>query len=425
VFVKRGSSALALALLIGCALRTGEAPVRAPGTTASVQAPALRVGTSGDYRPFSFRDAGGTLAGFDIAVAERLALHLERSLELVSFRWPALTTQLQAGAFDLAMSGVTMRPERALHMAFTRPYAVTGAVAVIRVADRASFGTIDALDRPGTRIVVNAGGHLEQVARQRFRRARITPIPDNTALPTLLLNGDADAAISEELEARTWPTLELAVLGPFTHDFKAYALPPGDADLLRQLNAWLADQEDNGWLNQQRRKWFAGSTGWSPQQAGFEALVAAMELRLQLMPYVAAVKRREHLPVHDPAQEDRVLTHVRAAATAANLNADDVVNLFRVQIEAAKAVEHQAAEVTTDALLADVRAAVARASDAIIAELGRGASWLSEPQARDQLDGLLRRHLAGHGLPAAMVDALVHAACQVRVSTLHTPLQEQ
>ena len=36
-----------------------------------------------------------------------------------------------------------------------------------------------------------------------------------------------------------------------------------------------------------------------------------MDLRLQLMPYVAAVKRREHLPIHDPAQEARVLEHVR------------------------------------------------------------------------------------------------------------------
>jgi len=421
VFVKRKIAALALVALAGCRVPVPHeswfiTPTPSAPTPAPTPPPALRAGTSGDYRPFSFRDADGMLTGFDIKVAEHFALYLGRKLELVPFRWPELTSQLHAGAFDIAMSGVTIGPARALHMAFTRPYAVTGAVAVIRAADTAKFRTVEALDHPNIRIVVNAGGHLEQVARQHFRRARITPVTDNAALPTLLLNGEADAAISEELEARTWPSVQLAVLGPFTRDYKAYALRPDDADLLRRLNAWLAAQEGNGWLNAQRRKWFTGPTARSPQQAGFEALVAAMELRLQLMPYVAAVKRREHLAVHDVAQEARVLAHVRAEAEAEKLNPDDVAAVFRAQIDAAKSVEEHAPAITTDAALADVRAAVARASDSIIAELGRCAPWLREPELRDQLQAMLRRSLTGSGLTPRMIDGLVEATCSVRLA---------
>jgi chorismate mutase-like protein len=259
------------------------------------------------------------------------------------------------------------------------------------------------------------------VARHRFRSARITPITDNTALPAVLLSGGADAAVSEELEAHTWPTAELVALGPFTQDCKAYAVRPADADLLRHVNAWLAAQEGNGWLNAQRRKWFGAQTVLTPQQAGFEALVTAIDQRLRLMPYVAAVKRREHLPVHDPAQEARVLAHVREEAAAEQLNADDVVTLFRAQIDAAKSIETQAEAVTSDAALANVRAAVARVTDAIIAELGRCAPWLREPQLRDQFDRVLRSRLAATGLAAPMIEALSRAACQVRMMPHTSP----
>src|SRR6266404_2350857 len=86
------------------------------------EAPPLRVGTSGDYPPFSLaRD--GRLEGLDVEIARRFAHDGGRRLELVPFRWPELTRDLAAGRFDLAMSGVTLRPERAVAGVFTRPVA--------------------------------------------------------------------------------------------------------------------------------------------------------------------------------------------------------------------------------------------------------------------------------------------------------------
>src|SRR3954467_6037919 len=52
--------------------------------------PKLRVGTSGDYAPFSIRDAAGTVRGFDADVAVALARDLGFELEWVGFRWPTL-----------------------------------------------------------------------------------------------------------------------------------------------------------------------------------------------------------------------------------------------------------------------------------------------------------------------------------------------
>jgi hypothetical protein len=71
---------------------------------------AIRVGTSGDYPPFSLRAADGGWSGFDVEVARAYATARGRRLELVPFRWPELGTRLAAGDFDVAMSGVTVRP---------------------------------------------------------------------------------------------------------------------------------------------------------------------------------------------------------------------------------------------------------------------------------------------------------------------------
>jgi cyclohexadienyl dehydratase len=73
---------------------------------------ALRVGVSGDYQPFSVCPEHLTdCRGFDIDVAKRVATDLGVRLELVRFRWPELRTDLAAGKFDVAMSGVTLRPD--------------------------------------------------------------------------------------------------------------------------------------------------------------------------------------------------------------------------------------------------------------------------------------------------------------------------
>ena len=103
--------------------------------------PVLRVGTSGDYPPFSTvggpaeeqaaddpppnadRPAGAgdveetdrstSRSGFAVEVAGRLARDLGYDLAFVPFDWPDLAGAVAADEFDVAMSGVTWRPGRA------------------------------------------------------------------------------------------------------------------------------------------------------------------------------------------------------------------------------------------------------------------------------------------------------------------------
>jgi cyclohexadienyl dehydratase len=92
----------------------------------------LRVGSSGDYAPFSLAAEGGAPSGFDVTLAQTYARERGLEVEFVRFRWPELVRDLEKGRFDVAMSGVTVAPRRSLAGRFSVPVVESGAVLLMR-----------------------------------------------------------------------------------------------------------------------------------------------------------------------------------------------------------------------------------------------------------------------------------------------------
>src|SRR5213078_3348903 len=242
------------------------------------EAPPLRVGTSGNYPPFSLaRD--GRLEGLDVEVARRFAHDGGRRLELVPFRWPELMRDLAAGRFDLAM-GV-----------FTRPVAEAGAVVLAhqRLDPRSSW----------LRLGVNAGGHLERLAARLFPHALLVRTHANRALAELLTSGAADAILTDEAEADALAVPGAVRLGPFTRDRKGYL--GRDPALVAELDAWLRAREADGTLAALRARWLGPerARARSAFASDLDALVALVDLRLAFMPAVAAAKQKTGRPFED------------------------------------------------------------------------------------------------------------------------------
>jgi cyclohexadienyl dehydratase len=328
--------------------------------------PALRVATSGDYAPFSIA-SNGVPGGMDVEVAERLAQDLGTRVEFIPVAWPGLDAATQRGDFDIAMGGVTMRADRALVGRYTRPYATVGAVALVREAYATRFASADALDRPGVRIAVNAGGHLERVARARFAHATVTAVADNRAVLQRVIDGKADAALTDTAEQRTWQRPGVRAIGPFSFDHKAYLLPVGDAALAVRVDQWMVAREADGWLDGERVKWLGPGASMDAAAAGRESVAALAGLRLDLMPAVAAAKRAAGLPVEDRVQEDRVLGRVRGLAS----NPEHTAAVYRQLIELAKAVQRTAPAPQGAASLDELRAAIGRIDEQLVRELDR------------------------------------------------------
>ncbi len=358
-----------------------------------------RIGLTGDYLPFCGTNPTAWLGydGFDLKLARRFVADLQLGTPVAApFRWPELQASLSAGTMDFALCGITLRGDRALSMAFTRPYAVSGAVAVLLPANRERFPTLESLDQPAVRLAVNAGGHLERVTRLHFPHATIAPTPNNLKLPELLAAAQADAVISDLYEASTWKGV--VTCGPFTHDRKAIALPLDHLPLRDQLNDWLAARESDGWLDEQRAELgeFARLT---PQQACYEAIAADIDLRFSLMPSVAAVKRRDGVPITDAAQETAVLARARADAAQLHLSPDGAAALFEILIRLAKEIQANSTEAPAAGLtLAQVRTAVAAASGALLPEVQRCAGFLRTAAQSAALERVLDADLQNRSL---------------------------
>jgi polar amino acid transport system substrate-binding protein len=95
----------------------------------------LIVATFSTAPPFCYTDEKGQLVGFDIDVARLLATALFRDPTKVEFvvvtaegRWPAV----ESGRADMGIATTTIYPDRAIRVAFTRPYVDTGVAVLVR-----------------------------------------------------------------------------------------------------------------------------------------------------------------------------------------------------------------------------------------------------------------------------------------------------
>jgi cyclohexadienyl dehydratase len=285
-------------------------------SAAFAQPAPLRVAVTGDYPPLVARTGDGDYVGFDADVARAFAEQRGSALEWVPVTWPELAAALAAGRFDVAMTGVTVRADRSVAGRFTVPVAESGAVVLVRDAALASEA---ALAAPGVALTMNAGGHLERVARARFPQAVITALPDNSAVRDAFISGAASAVVTDTLEAPHWRSAVPSALlvGPLTRDVKAYWLPADRAALASELDAWLLAREADGTLARLRGQWLGDAGAQRRTALPALALVALLAERLALQPHVAEAKRASGAPVFVPEREAQLLEAAIAATQQA------------------------------------------------------------------------------------------------------------
>ncbi len=389
------------------------------------QRPELQVGTSGDYAPFSTGswDGDGSLQGFDIDIAKRFAADHGREAAFQRFRWPELVSDLVEGRFEIAMSGITVRPERSLAGLFTTPVAVSGAVAL--VPQDSALGTTHDLNSKGVRIGVNAGGHLEKTARAFFPQASIGAIPDNAAVLATLSAGESDAVITDSLEAPHWmaQASSLRAIGPFTADRKAYLIRPEFADSAAEFDAWLFEKETDGTLGALRRQHLSGTN--HPETATpLYALFSAIDERLSLMPLIAETKRQQGLAVRDRSREKLVLdaasSSVRKAAQrlgAQPYPEDRIRTLFRALIEASVKIQlHTLAQPPGDENPPDLATVMRPAVLRLGERIARYIVLLRFPLDPSSVRAVAAENLRSPGIGQEDRDAIIEAVLALRTS---------
>ena len=222
----------------------------------------ILIGTTGDYRPLSFREADGTYWGFGIEVAGQIAKRLGVNIQFVPTSWPTLSADVLADPqlFDLAIGGITITDARKQTMLMSDGYLANGKTILCQASEADRYHSLADIDKPDVRVMVNPGGLNEKFANQNLTHATIIVYDKNEEIPSLIAEGQADVMITEITEApyyiQTDTRLAAPLLNaPFTHGEIGVLMRKGQDDLLQLVNDVISQMKADGTLRQLHEKY--------------------------------------------------------------------------------------------------------------------------------------------------------------------------
>ena len=226
-----------------------------------IQKKEIRIGTSGDYQPFSYLNPKtNQYEGMDIDLANKLGQAFKAKVLFVRFKWPELTPDLLADKFDIAMGGIGRNVERGKIFAYTNSYMTFGTCPLVRKADEARFPDFASINRPGVKVILNQGGINDRHFTPLLNQATILRHNKNEEIAEKVKEGTADVWITDNVEALFWAkqTPGLIAVNPaktFTVGTKGYMIRQGDQIFLNWLNLWLEQMFLQGEVQKLEQQW--------------------------------------------------------------------------------------------------------------------------------------------------------------------------
>lgn len=174
-------AALALVALAGC------------GQGAAVGGSPSPLRMIGNENVGFFSVADGAATGFSVELAQEIAVRIGRHLTVAEKPFPALFPLLQAGEADIAMSAISVTPERRREVDFSQPYFESGQALLVR----SGSGIAGTDDLRGKSIGVLRGSTNQREAEQVSDVGAIVAFEEKPPMFEALLRGDVDAVICD------------------------------------------------------------------------------------------------------------------------------------------------------------------------------------------------------------------------------------
>ncbi|MGB5447230.1 MAG: transporter substrate-binding domain-containing protein [Psychromonas sp.] len=200
----------------------------------------MTVGTTGDYKPFSFYD-GKVYSGYDIDIAKHLGEELGVEVRFVQTTWKDLMGDLKEGKYDIAMGGITRRISRQLAAEQTQGYMTFGKVFLVANGKEKQFDTLEKVNQQSVTVGVNIGGTNEEFADQYLAKAKLIKFENNLDVPKAVSTGKVDVMVTETPEALYYQTTDKSLQAvreenPFTKSQFGYLIPAGEQRFLNSVN---------------------------------------------------------------------------------------------------------------------------------------------------------------------------------------------
>ena len=199
----------------------------------------LTIATSPDFPPFESLGENGDVVGIEIEIMNLICQELGVQLEIQQMDFESVLPGVQAGKYDVGVSGISVTPAREENTLFTKPYCLA-AQAIVVLKD--SPITCKA-DLAGKTIAVQTATTAEEYCMSQGYTVKAYTA--NADAQQALLSGKVDAWVIDDLTAAEMVKLynaengeSLVVLGEaMTTEPYAFAFKLGNEDLVDAINA--------------------------------------------------------------------------------------------------------------------------------------------------------------------------------------------
>ena len=210
------------------------------GSTASTDT--ITSATSPDFPPFEELDGNGNVVGIEIDVLELICKELGKELKIQQIDFESVIPGVQAGKYDVGVSGISVTPAREKNVLFTHPYCLAAQAIVVCEGSPISCKA----DLEGKAVSVQTGTTAETFCLGEGYQ--VSSFVANNDAESALLSGKVDAWVIDDLTAadmvKTYnasgATPKLVILGDsMTTEPYAFALQFGKEELVADINKVL------------------------------------------------------------------------------------------------------------------------------------------------------------------------------------------
>ncbi|RYF31301.1 MAG: transporter substrate-binding domain-containing protein [Comamonadaceae bacterium] len=216
----------------------------------------ITIGMLVDFPPYGTTNAQNQPDGYDADVARLLAKDWGVKANIVPVTGPNRIPFLLTNKVDVLVASLAITPERAKQVAFSTPYAA----ATIVLYGKTATPIKSAADLKGQRVgVARASTQDVAVTKAAPEGTEIRRFDDDASAMQALISGQVDAIgcsvtvaaqIAQRVPANTFEnkfTLVQQAMG--------IAMRPGQDDLAKNVNEFVAKNTANGELNKLYQKW--------------------------------------------------------------------------------------------------------------------------------------------------------------------------
>ncbi len=213
----------------------------------------LVMGTNAAFEPFEFTTTDGLVGeydGIDVAIAVELAESMGKELVIEDMEFDGLLASVQTGKIDMAVAGMTIKPERLKSVDFSIPYYTATQVMVV-AADNTDITKADDL-KNGKKVGVVLGYTGDSIVTDTLAidEANITRANRGVDVIQDVKNGKLDAVVIDSYTGKALAEKNgLKVVedaAAFEAEEYAIAVAKGNTELLDAINTKLEEMLTSG-----------------------------------------------------------------------------------------------------------------------------------------------------------------------------------